>query len=93
MKARFAWAEPLAVFLREMPHRKASILGLVVRPSEDSAAKVFQPHAQVLAIPCCQRGAVAFTLEEDAADSRNLRHIALLRIQPPACRKNHLDCR
>src|SRR6266496_1434439 len=73
-EGRFAWAEPLAVFLREMPHSKASILGLVVRPFEDSAAKVFQPHAQVLPIPRCQRGAVAFTLEEDAADSGNLRH-------------------
>src|SRR5882672_4774359 len=70
----FAWAEPLAVFLREMPHSKASILGLVVRPFEDSAAKVFQRHAQVLLIPRCQCTAVAFALEEDAAGSGNLRH-------------------
>src|SRR5258707_806662 len=41
-EGRFAWAEPLAVFLRDMPYREASILGLVVRPSEDRATKVFQ---------------------------------------------------
>src|SRR5213594_3206892 len=73
-KGRLAWAEPLAVFLRDMPHSKASILGLVVRPSEDRAAKVFQRHAQVLPIPRCQCSTVACTLEEDAADSGNLRH-------------------
>src|SRR5438093_10595453 len=73
-EGRFAWAEPLAVFLREMPHSKTSILGLVVRPFEDSAAKVFQRHAQVLPIPRCQCSSVALTLEEDAANSGNLRH-------------------
>src|SRR5207249_11565760 len=71
---RRAWAEPLAVFRRDMPHSEASILGLVVRPSEDSAAKIFQRHAQVLPIPRCQCSAVACALEEHAADSGNLRH-------------------
>src|SRR5436190_14735755 len=79
-EGRSAWAEPLAVFLRDMPHSKASILGLVVRPFEDSAAKVFQRHAQVLPIPRCQCSAVACALEEDAADSGNLRHPC-----PPTC--------
>src|SRR5688500_9159031 len=32
-EGRVAWAEPLAVFPRGIPYRKASILGLVVRPS------------------------------------------------------------
>src|SRR3989442_15969366 len=73
-EGRFAWAEPLAVFLRDMPHSEASIIGLVVRPFEDSAAKVFQRHAQVLPIPRCQCSAVAFALEENSADSGNLRH-------------------
>src|SRR3989441_136476 len=73
-EGRFARAEPLAVFLRDMPHSKALILGLIVRPFEDGAAKVFQRHTQVLPIPRCQCSAVAFALEEDAADSGNLRH-------------------
>src|SRR5207244_2214872 len=57
-----------------MPHSKASILGLVVRPPEDRAAKVFEQHAQVLPIPRCKGNGVAFALEEDAADTGNLRH-------------------
>src|SRR6185436_8472911 len=73
-EGRLAWAEPLAVFPRDMPHSQAFILGLVVRPSEDSAAKVFQREAQVLPIPCGQRGAVAPALEEDAAHSGDSRH-------------------
>src|SRR5438552_6053439 len=73
-EGRFAWAEPLAVLLRDMPYSKALILGLIGRPFEDSAAKVFQRHAQVLPIPRCQCNTVAFALEEDAADSGNLRH-------------------
>src|SRR5438552_3999436 len=79
-EGRSAWAEPLAVFLRDMPHSQASILGLVVLPSEDRAAKVFQRHAQVLPIPRCQCSTVACTLEEDAANSGNPRHPC-----PPTC--------
>src|SRR4029077_46746 len=74
---RLARAEPLAVFFRGMPHGQALIVRLVIRPSADGGAKVFELHAQVLPIPRGERGAVAFALEEDAADSGNLRHPCL----------------
>src|SRR6185295_9469303 len=67
-EGRLAWTEPLAVFVRDMPHRKALLLGLVVRPFEDGPAEVFQRQAQVPLIPRGQGRAVAFALEEDAAD-------------------------
>src|SRR5688500_18754436 len=66
-----------------MPHREALVIGLVVRPSEHGATKIFQRHAEVLAIPRRQRSTIALALEEHAADSgdpchRNLQLIAPL---------------
>ncbi len=71
---RMARAEPLAVLLGDVPHGQAVIIGLVVRPFEDGAAKVLQRQAQVRLIPGRQCGVVACALEEDAADSGDLCH-------------------
>src|SRR5690349_12798376 len=83
-EGRFAWAKPLAVFLGDMPHGNASILGLVVRPSEDCAAPVFQHEPQVLLVPRRQCRVVACAFEEDAADAGNFRHVSP---QEPCCRR------
>src|SRR4029079_16233342 len=73
-----ARAEPLAVFLCDMPDSEAAILGAIVRPPEDGAAPGLQWHSQMLLIPGCQRGVVTRALEEEAADSSDLCHCSLL---------------
>ena len=46
--------------------------------SENSAAKVFEPHAQVCLIPRGQRSVIALALEKDSANSSDLRQGRLL---------------
>ena len=41
-------AEPLAVTLRDMPHREAVVVGFVVRPPEDRAAEILQVSTTTL---------------------------------------------
>src|SRR5688500_2167401 len=65
-----------------MPHREALVIGLVVRPSEHGATKIFQRHAEVLAIPRRQCSTIALALEEHAADSGDLCHRNLQLIAP-----------
>ncbi len=62
-EGRVTRAEPLTVFIREMPHSEILAFGLVVRPFEYGAAEVFQLQSQVLLlIARSQRGALALAL-------------------------------
>src|SRR5262245_55906894 len=71
---RVTRAEPLGFFFCDDPDGESLVLGFVIWPSENSAAKALECHTKMLLIPGRKRGTVAPALEEDSADSGNFRH-------------------
>src|SRR5687767_5154408 len=57
-----------------MPHSESVVFSFVVGPSEHGTAPIFEWQTQVLLIPRCERGAIAFAFQKDSTNSSNLRH-------------------
>src|SRR5436853_1368645 len=69
-----AGAEPLAFLFGDVPYGEPFVVGFVILPFQNSAAKALQLHAQVFLIPSHKSGPVVAALEEYTANSRNSRH-------------------
>src|SRR5687768_17934306 len=87
-KRRFARAEPLALFFRDVPNGKPLVLGFVIRPFQNRTTEAFKRHAQMLLIPGYKRDSIVSAFEKDAADSGNSRHRCL---HPALHKKCFLD--